>query len=164
MTIRLIDQFTTRDGSWEPSSLPYSIPPNYSLMYGGGNIPGKGAANHIMVKARPGDRVAFNTADGTNPALYMAESTGWVNHPMMHSSAYVPARGESGPWVVWVNGEKIAEGIGLPDGLHVSTWLITGEGEPVLTEPSTPQPNPITQQEYLEWARFYIDKALEMTT
>lgn len=137
--MRLVDSFTTRDGSWEPNGQPYSIPPIAVTRYGNDDIPGKGSANHIMVRTTPGAEVYVNTTDGLNPVVYIADASGWVNHPMAHSSAYVPARGEQGPWLVWVNGMEIARGVGLPDGLHVATWLITAESEPPSLPPG-PQP------------------------
>lgn len=157
--MRLVDSFTTRDGSWEPSGLPYSIPPAAAQLYGREAIPGKGAANHIMVKASPGATVDVNTTDGRNPVRYYADQSGWINHPMTHDSAYVPARGEMGPWIVWVNGVEIARGVGLPDGLHVSTWLITGDGAP----PVEPPPGePMTARGHIEAAERHLAAAKEL--
>lgn len=128
--MRLIDRFTTRDGSWEPNGLMYSIAPEAAQQYRAQDIPGAGAANHLFVRAAPGSIVRVNTSDGGNVTNYYVPDSGWVNHPLFHSSAYVPSRGETGPWVVSVNRVEIARGIGLPDGLHVATFLVTDDGAP----------------------------------
>src|SRR5690349_17731693 len=94
--------FTTQDGEWFTSNKPYAISADALARYAAQDIPGKGAANHILVRATPGSLVYVNTTDGKNPVNYYVPESGWINHPMTHDSSYVPARGEHGPWVVWV--------------------------------------------------------------
>lgn len=152
--MRLVDKFTTRDGSWEPDASPYSITRAQLDNYGHEDIPGKGGANHIFVKASPGDTVRFMTSDGENPNAFLVGDSRWVNLPLFHSSSYAPARGEKGPWEVYVNNDKVADGIGLPDGLHVSTFLVIASS----TIPSEPPPTPpaMTALEAIERAETYL--------
>lgn len=134
--LKVIDRFTTKNGSWEPNSEPFSITAIAAAKYG--DYPGKGGANHIHVKAPIGLDVQFDTEDRKNYVFYKVPESGWINHPMAHSSSYVPARGERGPWIVWVNGTEVARGIGLPDGLHVATFLIVKDVEGDNGAPVTP--------------------------
>lgn len=139
MTLKLVDRFTTQDGNWEwNGSKPYGIQTGAIGVYGNEPIPGKGGANHIFVKAPAGVPIEFNTTDGQNHALRYVDASGWVNFPMFHSSSYVPGRGEQGPWNVFANGRLIAGGIGLPDGLHVSTFLVVADVPDVVS----PEPLP----------------------
>lgn len=172
--MQLIDRWQTQDGQWTVDiSRPHGIDLLHSQRYRPEDIPGAGAANHIMVKAKPGDVVHVNTTDGKNPSPYTVDSSGWANHPMAHSSSYVPSRGEQGPWIVWVNGVEIARGIGLPDGAHVATWLITSDAATPPALPPIPQPSEPTDlylpaikagqlREALRLAAAWIDEARGM--
>lgn len=155
---KLIDRFQTQDGSWDVDvTKPYGISLAALHKYGNEDIPGKGGANHIFVKAKPGSWVMFLTNDGKNKEVKDVDASGWVNFPMFHSSAYVPARGEQGPWNVYVNNLQVATGIGLPDGLHVSTFLVTDDSEPIPAPPPTPAESPL--REAIRMARHWIDEA-----
>lgn len=123
----VIDKWTTQEGSWDvDDSHPYGIDLEHQVKYGNEDIPGKGGSTHIFVKA-PAKSVTFRTADGLNDTEVWQSSSGWTNFPMFHSSAYNPDKGERGPWEVWVDGTKVVDGIGLPFGWHVSTFLVVGE-------------------------------------
>jgi hypothetical protein len=124
----VIDRWTTQFGSWDVDiSHEFGIDLIHEQKYRNEDIPGKGADHHILVKASPGDTVRFNTAGGENPSAFLVGDTRWVNFPMFASSAYNPDRGERGPWEVYVNNIRVADGIGLPGGLHVSTFLVVDE-------------------------------------
>jgi hypothetical protein len=136
--LKVIDRFTTLDGSWEPNNKPFSITPTAAAKYS--SIPGKGAAHHIFVRV-PQDAgvVEFNTEDGKNPSgPLVPDSSRWVNFPMFGSSAFNPVRDNGGPWHVWIDGERVTksgEGMGLPYGWHVSTFLVVEDAEPDVQVP-----------------------------
>lgn len=134
--LKVIDRFTTLDGSWEPNNKPFSITP-IATKYAG-QIPGAGAAHHIFVRAPKGSLVVeFNTEDGLNPSGPLSpDASGWVNFPIFQ--AYNPDKGEAGPWHVWIDGERVtkpSEGMGLPYGWHVSTFLVVEDAEPDVQVP-----------------------------
>lgn len=139
MTPKVIDRFTVRDGLWEIDPRPYGLTAAKLYQYGGQDIPGKGGASHIFVKAKPGDMVRFNTSDGNNPNAFVVGESGWVNMNLWKSSAYWPP--SPGPWCVSVNGIEVARGLGLPEGLHVSTFLIVEDVDSGSQPPSTPGGN-----------------------
>lgn len=138
--IKLLDRFTTQDGSWDVDiTKPYGVDLLHLDKYRN-QAAQLGGANHIYVHVPDGARTMFRTADGENQTTLAPVHEGWVNFPLYHSSAYNPDTGAVGPWEVWVNSTRIAEGIGLPYGWHVSTFLVVGEdgamdGGPAPTEP-----------------------------
>lgn len=138
--LKVTDRFTTRDGEWFVSGKPNGITKEELEKYGGEDIPGKGAAHHIFVRV-PADAfvVEFNTADGKNPAIYHKPGplagVAWINHPIFQG--YNPDAGEVGPWLVRIDGEKVAEGIGLPYGWHVSTFLVVEEANVIVPQQPT---------------------------
>jgi hypothetical protein len=139
MTLKVIDRFTTRDGRWEVDSRPYGLTKAQLDKYGAWDIPGEGGAAHIFVKAEPFASVRFFTLDANTPQSVnvTADSLGWANYGMWKSSAYWPPN--VGPWHVEVNGTVVATGLGLPEGLHVSTFLIVEDSD----EPPDDGPEPI---------------------
>lgn len=132
--LKVVDRWTTRDGKWEPNNLPFSITPIAAAKYG--SVPGKGAAHAIFVHP-PQDAhvVEFNTEDGKNKSeVYAPFPGGWVSFPIFRG--YNPEV-EKGAWLVRIDGQKVAEGIGLPYGLHVSTFLVV-ENVASVSEPPVP--------------------------
>lgn len=157
--MRLLDSFTTRDGSWQPNGQLYSITAEAVSKYD--DCPFKGAATHIIVKAPSGTRITCQTSDQKNATNFVVGEPNWINFPLFHSSAYNPDRGERGPWEVWANGALIVDGIGLPYGWHVSTFLIMDEAT-TGTMPVPPPPKgdmPKTAREAIEKAQAYLDLA-----
>lgn len=141
MIIRVVDKWTTQNGSWDVNPQnKYGIDQAHRDKYEAGRlIDGSGGQNHIFVKAPTGAVVMFSS-DGVRWEFGTLKG-GWVNLPMFHDgSAYNTANGV-GPWRVRVDSEIVADGIGLPDGLHVSTFLvvedIAGDG-PTPVEPPAP--------------------------
>jgi hypothetical protein len=158
MTLKVVDRFTTHNGSWEPDNTPFSVTQIAAAKYAG--YPAKGAANHIHVKAAPGTFVEFNTSDGKNPVELMVGPSGWVNLGMTHDASYNPDTGAVGPWGVWIGGQQIANGIGLPYGWHVATFLVVGDaGETDPTEPPVEPPPSMTALEAIEQAQKYLEIA-----
>lgn len=159
--MKVIERFTTKNGSWEPTGEQFSITPAAAAKYAA--YPAKGAANHIHVKAAPGTVVTFNTSDGKNPVELMVGPSGWVNLGMTHDASYNPDTGAVGPWGVWIGGEQIASGIGLPYGWHVATFLVLGEGDSVPEPlPTEPPAQPSSVRAHLEQAQRSIASALEL--
>jgi hypothetical protein len=130
--LRVTDKFHTQDGEWFVSGKPYSITKEAIEKYGGEDIEGEGAAHHIFVRVPlTASVLEFNTEDGKNPNIYYTPAT-WTNFAIFQ--AYDPNI-EQGAWLVRIDGEKVAEGIGLPHGWHVSTFLVVEEaGDVVLPE------------------------------
>jgi len=121
--LKIVERFTTRDGEWVPSDKKYSISHEFISRYWA-EVEAKGAASHLFVRADGGRAVRFYTKDGKNdlPPIYPPIGGGWVNFPMWKTSAYWPPN--EGPWCVSVDGVEVATGLGLPEGFHVSTFLV----------------------------------------
>lgn len=139
--LKVVDRFTTQDGEWFVSDKPYSITKEALEKYGGENIHGEGAAHHIFVRlsakvSQSAEAIEFNTEDGRNKNEFPVYSGAhlWVCFPIFQ--AYDPNI-EQGAWLVRIDGEKVAEGIGLPHGWHVSTFLVV-EDVPVVVVPEPP--------------------------
>jgi hypothetical protein len=138
--LKVVDSWTTQDGEWFASSKPYSIDVEHVGKYVG--IPGAGAAHHAMIKSPPSSLVEFFVPGGLKESR-IADGSGWVNFPMFGESSYNPDVGEVGPWIVRVDGQSVAEGIGLPYGFHVSTFLVVED-----VKPEVPVPEPGTVDKY----------------
>lgn len=137
---RVVDRWQTQNGTWDVNpEFPYGIDQAHSDFYKkGSEIPGAGGQNHIFVKARRGMRVGFRSDPGGTSVVYTVPETGWVNHPMFGpGSVYYPKEGQRGPWIVSIDGIDIMDGIGLPEGHHVSTFLVAGNDRS-----PTPVPTP----------------------
>lgn len=134
---RVTDSWTSRDGHWYNSGLPYDIDQEHVEKYPANTIPQAGAATHIMVKAPVGSVVSFVNRydDKVYKAVEVPPSDGFVDMEMQHSSGYVPARGETGPWNVLVDRDVVATGIGLPNSWHISTWLVVEDTDSVPEQP-----------------------------
>lgn len=126
--LKVIDRFTTRDGIWDAEGRRYGITVEALVKYGHWDIPGKGGASHIFVHYKPGSQVHFRTEGNNSVTAYRTtDNSGWCNLPLFESSAFW---GENnGPWIVEINGIEVARGLGLPEGYHVSTFLIVGDVE-----------------------------------
>lgn len=136
---RVKDIFTTRDGSWEPSDAPGSVPQwardAYLKPYGHPQyFDDAGAATNLFGAIMgdsgallPRGTVEFWTyADNANHSKQRAKISGWANISMFPSSSYVPDRREKGPWA-WqpkgVNADTVKGG-GLPQRWHVSMFAV----------------------------------------
>ena len=146
---RLVDLFTTRNGSWEPSNVPGSVPqwardaylkpPNHPQYNDDG-----GADRHLFGAVRQEDGtltpffpITFWTYDDNgNHTVQQAKRHGWANIVLYGSSSFVPERGERGPWA-WqpaaVNADIVVGG-GLPANWHVS-WFAVWEPTTITTPP-----------------------------
>lgn len=141
MVLKVIDRFTTRDGRWEVDDRPYGVTKEIFEKYGSVDIPGKGGASHIFVKVLPRSAVVFYTSDFKNRETKIADDSGWVNFNLWKSSAFWPPN--EGPWMVDVGNVNVARGLGLPEGLHVSTFLIVGDVDEG-SHPSPPSEKPVS--------------------
>ena len=148
------DVFTTRDGSWEPSSVYGSIDqwardsylkplgdPEYFDDAGGDHhlfaaiigLDGKLMKLHDVLYWSDGfDVLGDPNYDGyfvgANGARYpqTKEKSGWINIIMSPDSSYVPERGEHGPYC-WTPAGVPAEvmcGAGMPAKQHVSVFVV----------------------------------------
>ena len=140
MTLKVVDRFTTQDGEWYVSNKPYSITAKAINKYGS-QASQLGGASHIYVRYKPLVPVVFHTKDN-NPENIKAvdcDGSGWANFPMWKSAAYWGNEGD-GPWNVVINRQVVAEGLGLPEGFHVSTFLIVDDVDDSGSQPDTPVP------------------------
>ena len=152
MPLRLVDRFTTQDGEWFfNSARRYGITSamlskyrHLASLWGG--------ATHVYVKAPKGVLVTIVTEDGQHRHTEYIGARGYAEMPLYKGSAYNPDRGERGPWKVLVNGEQVADGIGLPFSWHVSTFVVVDEAIDVPApkpQPAPPIP-PATGRQYIE--------------
>ena len=136
---RVADIFTTRDGSWDPSDKPGSVPqwardaylkplshPQYNDD-GGADHHIFGAVQQIDGSLYPSFPIQYFTwSDGGNRTVQAAKKHGWANIVMFASSKFVPERGERGPWA-WKPAGVAADtvtGAGMPSNWHVSFWAV----------------------------------------
>src|SRR5690606_29705865 len=124
---RVVDVFTTKDGSWFPDGEPYSVTYEMARKYSN-NFPEKGGATHLFarVEGGPSNRVRFFTRDNQHQVVKEIGPSGWANIPIEHGSAYNPDRGETGWWNMQVEDapSEVAEGFGLPFSWHVSNFVV----------------------------------------
>lgn len=138
MVNRVIDIFTTRDGSWEPSDKPGSVPQwardAYLKPLNHPQYNDDGGADHHIFGAvmqdgnlYPSYNIEYYTwSDGRNRTTQQTKRHGWANVVMYSSSNFVPERGERGPWAWKPSGipADIVTGAGLPANQHVSFWAV----------------------------------------
>jgi len=107
------DIFTTRNGSFEPASEPGSIPQWARDAYLNANFLEAGANHHLFaaIMGLDGELIknheirywsdGFDKLGDPDYTGYVREQTkassGWANTVIFASSAYAPARDESGP-------------------------------------------------------------------
>lgn len=135
---RLVDFFTTRDGSWEPSGQPGSVPQwardAYLKPLGHPQYNDDGGADRHLFGAvmDAGALVPFfpieywTHTDNGNRNVQHSKKHGWANMAMYGGSSFVPERGERGPWA-WKPASVKADiviGGGLPANQHVSWFAV----------------------------------------
>lgn len=137
MTLKVVDRFTTQHGNWDVNpAKPFGIDQAHRDKYQAGkNIPPAGADHHIIVHAPFANIVQFSS-DG-NEWFKGAHKDGWWDFPIFKEAFYDPDKGEKGPWRVEVDFVEIANGIGLPKGEHVTTFLIVEDVDSG-SQPDTP--------------------------
>lgn len=145
---RVKDIFTTRDGSWEPSSVPGSIPQWARDAYLTKDFDDAGGATHLFGAMMrdgwivPGGTIEYWThTDNQNRVFIKAKNHGWANLFMSPDASFVPDRGEIGPWAwcpAWSNTDTVIGG-GLPQRWHISTFVVWElVNEPVVVPPPPP--------------------------
>ena len=133
------DVFTTRDGSWEPSDLPGSIPQWARDDYLAREFNNAGGDHHLFAAVIGLDgqfmqcKGIFFWSDGLRKLGYpnysgyvpreTDPSSGWGDIPVF--AGYFPDQGQSGPWC-WttVGPADVMGGGGLPYNLHVSWFVV----------------------------------------
>jgi len=160
---RVKDIFTTRDGSWEPSDKPGSVPawardaylklPKHAQYFD------DAGADHHLFGAVMGDAdnlqphgtIHFYTyTDNGNHSTQRVKLSGWANIPIFGHSA------TPGPWA-WHPAKgntkaDIVKGGGLPGGWHVSFFVVWQAGvESIVAPPIDPlPPEPLTLEQRVE--------------
>jgi hypothetical protein len=162
----LKDVFTTRDGSWEPSELPFAAPDWARAAYLDPGVFTKAFERTNLYAAVLDEADNFihghpilSWSDGferLGDASYDGfvrqnawETPGWSTMVMYSSSSYAPGSGQTGPWC-WMPADVAAEvvcGGGLPDGEAVSIFAVwqAMRADDVTPEPTpdpTPEPTP----------------------
>lgn len=143
---RVRDAFTTRDGSWEPSDKPGSVPQwardSYLKPLTSPYYNDDGGADHHLFGAilqtsgllTPFASFDFWThTDNRNHIVVKAKKHGWANQVIF--SHFSPERGERGAWAWRPSGvpADVFIGGGMPNNLHVSWYVVwesvVGSGE-----------------------------------
>lgn len=125
----LIDLFTTQDGSWEPSSKPFSVP-SWALVY----LPGftsAGAATHALVRVEDANRkpITIDVKFGNIVVSTAGKPEMWAVQQI--NGSYKPEQGEHGWWSIDFDGAlHRIEGIGLPLNNHVSIFAVYRQVQP----------------------------------
>lgn len=135
------DVFYTLEGNWEvgEQDSPYAIEQwartEYLKPFGHPRyFDDAGANNHILALARDVDGTYLDdvlftqkwpTGSDTNSATLAMKKSGWVNW-IIGRNVYYPDQGHEGPFSVTIKGQlaPVLHGIGLPYGLHVSTFVV----------------------------------------
>lgn len=154
MVYRVKDIWTTRDGSWDVSSKPGSLPQWARDAYLSSAFDDAGADHHLFGGVqRDGQMVGnfpiefYTWQDGGNHVTVNAKQrSGWANIVMWSSSRYFPDQGQQGPWAWKPAGVKadMVVGGGMPYQMHVSwfaTWTmetVTTITPPVIDPPTAP--------------------------
>lgn len=124
---KLKDRWTTRDGIVTPDRRTWGMPVDMYQKYKDVLPPDKGCAICILVRLEGGlaRSVFFETVAGYHES-HEIDAQGWA-----HTTMYNPGSGYGidtgkGPWSVQAEGipSEIVDGIGLPNGEHVSTWVV----------------------------------------
>lgn len=121
------DRWTTQEGEWFVSNRKYSIDQAHVDQWGNEKIEGKGCSICIFVKldGGPADTVHYYTTGGYSED-HPVDTMRW-SHTTMYNpgSGYNPNR-TTGPWAVTVEGvpSVVVDDIGLPEGEHVSHYIV----------------------------------------
>jgi hypothetical protein len=140
------DIFTTRNGSWEPISLPGSVPQwardDYLKPLNAPDYFDEAGGDHHLFAAvigLDGNLIrqqeilywsdGFDVLGDANYKGYIRrrtrERSGWANIITGPGSIYVPARGENGPWCWAPTGAaEVVSGGGLPANHHISFFVV----------------------------------------
>ena len=158
---RIKDIFTTRDGSWEPSSVPGSVPQwardKYLRPWGAEDYFDDAGGDHgLFARVLDLDGKPITTQDliigwsdgfqllgqpdfasHINLTMTPKERSGWANQPIWNS--YVPERGETGAWCWCPRGAAdVVVGGGMPSNWHVSFFAVwQAEPRQIVTPPVT---------------------------
>ncbi len=140
------DMFTTRDGSWEPSDVPGSVPqwardaylkpvdaPDYFADAGGDHHLFAAVIGLDGQLVRPKKIVywsdGFGELGNPNYTGFVQRETdqrsGWANIVSGPGSNFIPERGESGPWCWAPDGAaEVVCGGGMPAKNHISMFVV----------------------------------------
>lgn len=135
------DIFTTRNGSFDPSGDPGSIPQWARDAYLSPDFLEAGADHHLFARVLGLDGQPLKDheirywSDGferlgdpsyTNYVLERTkERSAWANMTIYSGSSFMPERGESGPWC-WApaGAAEVICGGGMPANHHISTFVV----------------------------------------
>jgi hypothetical protein len=147
--------FTTINGHWEIEDNVFSLP-LWAFAYATPLFLERGAATHILVRVEKADgsplveTVIFRNGNLTNALNTGDKPSGWQNQPI-YNNKYDPDSGEHGAWSVQLPGADFGiEGVGLPYGWHVSTFIVyrlsVANQPPVVTPTVWPVQNIVLTQ------------------
>ncbi|MCB0115495.1 MAG: hypothetical protein R2873_25055 [Caldilineaceae bacterium] len=148
VVFRLIDLFTTRDGSWEPRSGHLGAVPQWArdAYLRPWDAPDRfddaGADHHLFARVLDLNGAPITEQDSIlywsdgfhqlgNPSyngfarMTPKQHSGWANLVMAGGSSYVPERGEHGPWCWCPRGAAdVVTGAGMPANHHISFFAV----------------------------------------
>lgn len=143
---RLKDRWTTMHGQWEVSDGQWSIDQRHLDQWGNEPIEGKGCANCIFVKLEggPEDTVHFETTGGYIEE-HPVDANRWAHATMYNPGSGYNATRSKGPWFVRAQeNSEIVDDIGMPNGEHVSHFVVLEweDEEPAPGPDPVPEPTP----------------------
>lgn len=135
---RLVDIFTTINGSWEVGDqpAPYGIEQWARDAYLSNDFDDAGADHHLFahILDRNGSLVGnyevkyWTPAYEGNDTVQLTKSrSGWANIVLSPDASFSPENGDTGVWAWGPPGGEIVMGGGLPNRHHVSTFAVWQE-------------------------------------
>lgn len=159
---KLKDRFTTHHGHLIPGETEWSITPEMLAKYGPVMPDGKGCATCIFVRLEggPSKEVFFETTGGHHET-HPIDAQGWAHTTMANPGSGYNPNNNVGPWSVQAAGapSQTVDGIGLPLGEHVTTWVVflwDPHGEDIDEGPDPIEP-PVGQPHHIQ---VYVDGVL----
>lgn len=124
---KLRKRWTTRDGSLVADGRPWAITQDILNEFGNVFPSDKGCAICILVRLEggPAKEVFFETTGGHHET-HPIDDKGWAHTTMYNPGSGYNAEHGRGPWSIQADGSpsEIVDNIGLPNGEHVSTWVV----------------------------------------
>lgn len=135
---RLVDIFTTLNGSWEVGDqpAPYGIEQWARDAYLTSAFDDAGASTHLFahILDQYGNIAAHREVkywtpayDGNDTIQLTKSHSGWANIALFPASSFSPENNERGVWAWGPPGGEIVMGGGLPNRHHVSTFAVWQE-------------------------------------
>lgn len=152
---RVKDIWTTRDGSWDVSSKPGTLPQWARDAYLSSAFDDAGADHHLFGGVQRDGRMVssfpiefYTWTDNKNYTVMNAKArSGWANVVMSSGARYFPDQQQRGPWAWRPAGVKadLVVGGGMPFQWHVS-WFAVWVAESNVVQPPIALPLTLEQR------------------